>query len=286
MTVKELQKILQQGINLYSKYKPSDIIICDVDENYSANRWKAPYLTVDNGYFSYCGIALSNKNRGGANKVMSENDYFKAVEDGKYDEEPSVAFHVRELKKVLTDAVRKLSTMEPEAKIRVDLGRGSTRFEAPFVCLYDNEDDFYFVILTNIEIDDDYKYYDDYEENMKESKKITFNQLKKHLISESISAKREIFEDADIWIDEQINMDNPNYTFQKMREYASSPETIPASIINEIIEGILDMFHETISDEARELLQGSLGGETYTDLVLDAIYEAITQLADSLDMFA
>lgn len=285
MKVKEFQKILQTALNYFTKYKPSDLILCDIDEDYSNNYWKAPYMTVDNGDYDVCGISLSKRSRGGINKIITSDDYENYLEN--HDDEPDRTFEIRNIKKVLTDAIRTLKGLDPEKQLKSS--RRSKEVNKPFVCVYDN-DDFSFISLNNLEIEDIFEepidetkgnnMYKNHKFN--ESKQITFSELKK-IICESIDAKREIFEYADIWLDEQIRMDNPNYTFEKMRAYASG-EKQPD--YKEIVRGLLDNRFTRMSEETENDLREFLDSPFLTDYIVDAIDNAIEQQAASLDMFA
>lgn len=287
MIVKELQKILQTALTYFTKYKPSDLVLCDVEEEYTHNYWNAPYMTVTNGDFDRCGISLSNKSRSGANKIVTSDNYEETLEEGD-DDNPDRTFEIRSIKKILTDAIRKLKDENQEAIITTY--RSSENLEKPFICIYDN-DDFRFVSLNNIEVEE--KFEEPIEETMtnndmyvnhkfNESKQITFNELKK-IICESIDSKREIFEYADVWLDEQIRIDNPNYTFEKMRAYASGKKQPD---YKEIVRGILDNRFTRMSEETENDLSEFLDSPFLIDYIVDAIDSAIEQQAASLDMFA
>lgn len=288
MTVKELQKILQTALTYFTKYKPSDLVLCDVEEEYTHNYWNAPYMTVTNGDYDRCGISLSNKSRGGANKIVTSDDYEETLEEGD-DESPDRTFEIRNIKRILTDAIRVLKEMDPEAQVKTV--HRSEGLEKPFVCLYDNNGDFLFVSLNHLEVEQTLE--EPIEETMtnndmyvnhkfNESKTITFRELKR-IVCESIDSKREIFECADIWLEEQIRMDNPNYTFEKMRAYASGKKQPD---YKEIVRGILDNRFTRMSEETENDLREFLDSSFLTDYIVAAIDSAIEQQSASLDMFA
>lgn len=172
MKVKELQKNLQQAITYFSKFKPSDNVMCDTGEEYSSNYWNDLYMTVDNGDMAHCGIFLSNKIRNGPNKIMTPAEYEKFLIDTDYDG-PDERFQIRNVKKILIDAVRTLKNLDQEAEVEI---YPSTRnLKEPFVCIYDDEiEDFRFLSLYDIKAEDTFD-----DEDLDESKQISFMELKK-----------------------------------------------------------------------------------------------------------
>lgn len=282
MIVKDLQKILQQALTYFTKYKPSDVVFCDIGEDYSHNYWNAPYMTVDNGDLDRCGIALSNKSRDGANQVMTADEFEKFLEDHDYDG-PDNTFQIRNIKRILTDATRKLKDVDPEEQVKVF--RRAENVEKPFVCLCDN-DEFFFVPLNNIEINvkepiEETTANDMYvNHKFNESKTITFSELKT-IICESQrleGAKRGLLEWAEIFIEDNYRNDIEGYDNQTM-EMLAREEQVPE--YNKIVDGILKEYKSYLTDETIMLLKSYKDGK-FVNIVESTILDAIKNFTAGL----
>ena len=274
MKVNDVQKALKSGLNYFSKYKPSDLIVCEVGDAYQKNYWRShPYLTLSTTNAEKCGIKLSQKSRGSMNKVIIKAE---EPEDAKH--EGMAIVEVRELKRLLTDASRELEKFIEDATIQSEFK--SANVTTPFVCIYDPVDEeFHFISLNNLKITAD-------EIVTVESKDFSFDQLKKLITESGKTPKREILEFAELWIDEEINEDNPDYTFRKVKNYARHGKSSGLDYVS-IAIGVLDKFSKYMSPEANAILDDFVSTQENpenTKLVEDCIDFAVGQLAASISI--
>lgn len=292
MTVKELQKTLQQALNYFTKYKPSDLVICDVEEEYDHNWLNAPYMTVTNGDFDKCGISLSNKSRDGANKIVTSDDYEETLEEGD-ENNPDKTFEIRNIKRILTDAVRTLKDMDPEALI---LGQGNGEsLEKPFVCVVNDNGKNLFISLNHLETSyeepiNDKLIYEPIEETkdndmyinhkFNESKKITFGELKK-IVCESYkleSAQKGLLEWTEIFVEECYKTDVEDFSIESLQAMAEGKK-IPD--YNSIVNVLFMDYESYMNEETIALLEAYKNGK-FVDMVKSIILNAIKNVASEL----
>ena len=290
MTVKELQKTLQQALNYFTKYKPSDLVICDVEEEYNHNWLNAPYMTVTNGDFDKCGISLSNKSKDGANKIVTSDDYEETLEEGDEDN-PDKTFEIRNIKRILTDAVRTLKDMDPEELL---LGQGNSEgLEKPFVCVTNDDGRHFFVSLNHLETGHEEPIYEPLEETkdndmyinhkFNESKKITFGELKK-IVCESYkleSAKKGLLEWTEIFIEDCYKNDVEDFSIESIQAMAEGKK-LPD--YNSIVNVLFMDYESYMNEETISLLEAYKNGK-FIDLVKTIILAAIKNVASELSNY-
>lgn len=257
MKVKEFQKILTSAINLFSKYKPSDLIICDTGETYQENYWRChPYLTIekfgeDSETSVICGIKISQKSRGEPNKVLIKDEIVNEI--------PSPTIEIREIKRLLTTALHTLDTFDAEAEM--DFTYRPRDAEKPFIAVYDRiDEDFQFMSLNHLGVKA--------ETIELESKQVPFEQLKK-IVCESKNPEREIFECAEIAIEELYRDGDPDFDDEQIYRIVSGRK---APNYRKIIDKMLsEEYASMLSTEATELVYN---------------YQANSIIMDAMNMFA
>jgi hypothetical protein len=145
----------------------------------------------------------------------------------------------------------------------------------PFVAVRDG-----YVSLKTIETE---------EEKMRaESNKITFSDLKRHLVKEEIdinSFRRELFELIEDWIDTQNSEGNPDFSDERVIAFAKD-EAYPELNFEKMIKGMLEEYKDTASPEVLCAMKNSLieAPSMFTDTFHDLFIDAAGIVASSLSI--